>query len=280
MLKHVLLLGTLPCALLASTFTTVPTAMATEYESCELARQEYCYGEGNAFLDCYDESDADARATCFKRTVHLCETILVRVCEQLPGGSDSSGGMVSYAADCPPGTQPDQRGRCVARLQQRPDGPDLNPNDWCPPGSVVGPTDDCVPAIHTVRLVPNAAGGWGLVCPPGTEPGPVDGCVLALGNGGGEGGDESPISCPPGTAPGPDDGCIPVMMTMNLGNIEGTLAMDALTVSGALVERPVDSEQLLASVGVKTVGDPLEALQATAEALGADVADPGEPGAW
>jgi len=278
MLQRTLLLGILPSAIIAGLLAAPASAQASESENCELARQEYCYGEGNALLDCYDETNADARAACFKNMVKLCETVLVRVCEELPGGSGSSGGgNVSYGVDCPAGTQPDELGRCVAKLRQREDGPDLDPNDWCPPGSVPGPTDDCIPAISTVHFVPSEAGGWGLVCPPGSKPGPVDGCVHDFG---GNGGGVEESLCPPGTAPGPDDGCIPRTMTMNLGNIMGVLTMDALNQSGSLAQMPLQSEAALAEVGVKTVGDPLAALEATAEAMGADVVDPSEPGVW
>lgn len=279
MLHRTLLLGTLPAALLTTLVSATPQAQADESENCELARQEYCYGEGNAFLDCYDESNPDARRACFKRTVYLCETVLVKVCDELPGGSagSSNGGSTSYSVECPPGTQPDVLGRCVGKLRQREDGPDLDPNDWCPPGFVPGPTDECVPAISTVRFVPSESGGWGIVCPRGSKPGPVDGCVLDLG----EGGEGLGQGCPPGTAPAPDDGgCVPTGMSLGIGNVEGMLTMDALNKSGGLMELPAESEEALQAAGVKIVGNPMEALAATAEAMGADVAEPGELGAW
>ncbi|MCA9705309.1 MAG: hypothetical protein KDK70_05640, partial [Myxococcales bacterium] len=159
MLHRILFIGMLPAALLATLSVATPAAQADDSENCELARQEYCYGEGNAFLDCYDETNPEARRNCIKRTVALCETVLVRVCEELPGGGGGgSSGNVSYSVACPPGSAPDPLGRCVAKLRQREDGPDLDPNDWCPPGTVPGPTDDCVPALHTARLVPSGAG--------------------------------------------------------------------------------------------------------------------------
>ncbi len=276
MFDRALLIAILPTALITSMVGVTPTVQASEYESCELARQEYCYGEGNAFDDCYDETDPDQRAACMRRTVKLCETILVKVCEALPGGS-GGGGTASYSVSCPPGTAPDELGRCVGKLRQREDGPDLDPNDWCPPGFVPGPTDECIPAMHTVTFVPSEGGGWGMACPPGTKPGPVDGCVLDIGNGGGS---NEETQCPPGMAPGPDDGCIPRTLVMNLGNIEGTMAMDALNLSGTLAAMPSESEEMLATVGVKTVGDPAEALAETAQALGAEIAEPTEPGVW
>ncbi|MEM7152511.1 MAG: hypothetical protein AAF799_06705 [Myxococcota bacterium] len=277
MLRRILLLGTLPPALFATALVGPPVAQADDYENCELARQEYCYGAGNAFEDCYDETDPDKRAACMRSTVKLCETILVVVCEKLDGGP-SSAGSVSYAVECPPGTQPDPLGRCVAKLRGRSDGPDLDPTDWCPPGFVPGPTDECVPAMHTVRFTPSSSGGWGVSCPPGSKPGPIGGCVLDLGVGEGTSGEET--QCPPGMAPGPDDGCVPRTLVMNLGNIEGALAMDALNQSGTLAMMPEQSEQMLADVGVAMVSDPVQALEATAEAMGADVVDPGEPGQW
>lgn len=278
MLQRTLLLGTLPAALLSTVVVATPMAQANESESCDLARQDHCYGEGNAVLDCYDELDPDARLGCLRRTAYLCEVLLVKVCEELPGGGAGvGGGSISYSVECPPGTQPDVLGRCTAKLRQREDGPDLDPSDWCPPGFVPGPTDDCVPAVSTVRLVPSDGGGWGIVCPPGSKPGPIDGCVLDLGEGGagvGEG-------CPPGTAPAPDDGgCVPKGMSLGLGNVKGMLMMDALNQSGALTELPAESAEALEASGVRLVGDPVEALAATAEALGADIAEPTEPGAW
>lgn len=264
------------CALLGS-LLAVPllfgaTTAKADYENCEEARQEYCYGEGNAMLDCFEQTGT-ARAACFRGMVNLCENVLVRVCEELPGGPAAGGGTSRmYEVSCPPGTAPDTLGRCVTTLKARPDAEDKDPTDWCPGGMVVGPRGDCIPDLSTVRFTPSVD-GWYLACPPGTEPGPIGGCVKKFPGGGPE---VDPEGCPPGFSRGPDDKCVPDFVLAPLGNVFGSMVLDMLT-QGELFEAfsAEEFDELLEAGNVVRVENPEAALQQLADELGADVETPG-----
>lgn len=272
MLNRTLHRSALLGSLLAVPLLLGATTAKADYENCEEARQEYCYGEGNAMLDCFEQTGT-ARAACFRGMVNLCETVLVKTCEDLPGAPPSGGsGSTSrmYEVTCPGGTAPDLLGRCVTILKARPDAEDKDPNDWCPAGEIVGPHGNCIPDISVARFTPTTD-GWYLACPSGMEPGPIGGCVKKFtGNGG-----VDFEGCPPGESRGPAAKCVPDFLLSSVGNMFGSMLLDMLS-QGDRFEQFDAGEfgELLAAGNVVHVENPEVALEQLAEELAADVEVP------
>ncbi|MGH1343539.1 MAG: hypothetical protein ACRBN8_18425 [Nannocystales bacterium] len=176
-----------------------------------------------------------------------------------------------YEAECPPGTQPDPLGRCVATLRVREGGRDADPNDWCEPGFVVGPLGECVPERITVRFTPTTD-GWYVACPPGAKPGPIDGCVLDTGNGGA---DSWSSACPPGSTRGPDDKCVPRFVLGTLGNAVGSMLLDMVTRADAFDTFTTEEfDEMLEAVSIGPVSEPQLALESIAAEFEADISSP------
>ncbi len=157
--------------------------------------------------DCaaYEQSSREVGKSCrdeCRNEVKNC----VKEAKEQSGSSGNGAGM--RTEPCPPGTQPNPLGLCVAEIRTE-KYEDTTP-EGCPPGTVRGPQDDCVPRVQVVGVF-RAGDEWYLYCPPGTKPSPNDGgCIFDPGIAAAGGTIEGGRQCPPGTQPGPDDACVPV----------------------------------------------------------------------
>ena len=167
------------------------------------------------YEQCKDDA-ADIKPDCTKNAMQQrtavrdgCnrgKTECRETCNQQHGSSTGS----RTEENCPPGTKPNPLGICEGILQLTENTPISI--EGCPPGTVRGERDDCVPHVK-IKMIPRSD-GWIIICPEGTRPSPVDGgCILTGDNNHSDADEEHRWpQCPPGTIRNPDDGqCIPQM---------------------------------------------------------------------
>lgn len=229
----------------------------------------------SAFDNCLETEATED--TCVKNFEICTSDAFLVWCEVFSStGGSSSASIRDPDQPCPPGTQPGTLGQCVTVFQPHNAPRDVDPNDHCGPGTVPGPNDACVPIVYVMNFVPGSDGdGWYFSCPPGTKPGPIGGCVVSFSDRGLPQTENLPHRCPPGTSPAPDDGgCIPIIQTMNQGNLFGLKGLikarnaEVLNVENfeLVNERGALSYYLLAN----RTHDVTNALERTAQSLGAE----------
>lgn len=225
--------------------------------------------EGQEKTDCQDNWKKNCKAAedhCVDNQV-LCHV----VCKTDPRGGQS-GSRLLRDTPCPPGTEPNPLGVCQVKLKATGETPDTAPDDGCPPGTVRGATDECVPLFFTAYVAQFREGRF-LICPAGSKPGPLGVCALdveQLGRPEGTAGDEK-RSCPPGTKLGPRGECVPAFDITGQANVRGLHLLIGLAAGGELApERLPEVAEILAARGVVPVEDVERSLGMTVESLRAE----------